>query len=112
MVTQDLGKTSVGMQANLAAMLSYLFGFVTGLIFFLIEKDNKFVRFHAMQSIVTFGFLFAFQLVCGFIPIIGWALIPIVSILSLVLWIVLIIKSYQGEKFKLPFAGDIAEQNS
>ena len=45
-------KTSTGLEANLAAALSYLVGFVTGIIFLLVEKDNKFVRFHAMQSIL------------------------------------------------------------
>ena len=112
METKDLGKTSIGMEANLAALLSYLFGVVTGLVFYLIEKDNKFVRFHAMQSIVTFGFLFALGIVLAYIPIIGWALMPFIWIANLVLWVVLMVKAYQGEAFKLPIAGDIAEKNS
>ncbi len=107
---QDLGKTSTGMQPNVAALLSYLLGFITGIIFFLIEKDNKFVRFHAMQSIVTFGALFVLQAVLPMIPFFGWILIPFVALLNLVLWIFLMIKSYQGEMFKLPIAGDIAEK--
>ena len=56
MATTDLGKSSTGLQPNLAALLSYVAGILTGVIFFLIEKENKFIRFHAMQSIVTFGF--------------------------------------------------------
>jgi len=55
METKDLGKTSTGIQANMAALLSYLAGWITGLIFFLVEKENKFVRFHAMQSILASG---------------------------------------------------------
>ena len=51
---KDLGKTSVGLQANVAGLLCYLVGWITGLIFFLIEKENKFVRFHALQSLITF----------------------------------------------------------
>ncbi|MFH1458602.1 MAG: DUF4870 domain-containing protein [Candidatus Omnitrophota bacterium] len=107
---KDLGKTSIGMQPNVAALLSYLAGFITGIIFYVVEKENKFVRFHAMQSIVTFGGLFILQMVLAFIPIIGWILIPFLSITSLILWIVLMIKAYQGENFKLPIAGDIAEK--
>jgi len=109
---KDLGKTSTGMQPNVAALLSYLLGFITGIVFYIIEKENKFVRFHAMQSIITFGALFVLQMVVAFIPIIGWTLMPIVSIASLILWILLMIKAYQGETFKLPIAGDIAEKQA
>jgi uncharacterized membrane protein len=108
---KDLGKTSTGMQPNVAALLSYLIFFITGIIFYVIEKENKFVRFHAMQSIVVFGALFVLSWILG-ITMIGIFLIPIVSVISLVLWILLMIKAYQGELFKLPVAGDIAEKNS
>lgn len=112
METQDLGKTSTGIQPNVAALLSYVFGWITGLIFYLIEKENKFVRFHAFQSIVVFGALTVLTIVLTFIPVIGWALIPIVYVVELILWIVLMVKGYQGEKFKLPVAGDMAEKNA
>ena len=112
METKDLGKTSTGMQPNVAALLSYLVGFITGIIFYLIEKDNKFVRFHAMQSIVVFGGLFVLGLILAVVPVIGWGLMPILWIVEVVLWILLMIKAYQGEMFKLPVAGDIAEKNS
>ncbi|MBF0254562.1 MAG: DUF4870 domain-containing protein [Candidatus Omnitrophica bacterium] len=108
----DLGKTSIGMQPNLAALLSYLFGIVTGIILYIIERENKFVRFHAMQSILTFGALFVLGILLGFIPAIGLALIPVLWVLNIVLWVVLMIKAYQGERFKLPVIGDIAEKNS
>ncbi|MCM8757490.1 MAG: DUF4870 domain-containing protein, partial [Candidatus Omnitrophica bacterium] len=84
----------------------------TGIIFYVIEKENKFVRFHAMQSTVVFGFLFVLSMVLRFIPILGWTLNILVSIFSLILWIILMIKAYQGESFKLPVAGDIAEKNA
>ena len=109
---KDLGKTSMGMQANIAALLSYLVGFVTGIVFYLLEKENKFVRFHAMQSIVVFGFLFVLNFILHLIPIIGWILLPFVGILTIILWIVLMVKAYRGEYFKLPIAGEIAEKNS
>ena len=109
---KDLGKTSTGLQPNAAGLLSYLAGFITGVIFYVIEKDNKFVRFHAMQSIIVFGFLFILGLALPIIPFIGWFLAPILWIGELILWIVLMVKAYQGEFFKLPIAGDIAEKNS
>ncbi len=112
METKDLGKTSTGMQPNVAALLSYLLGLITGLIFFLIEKENKFVRFHAIQSMVTFGGLFVLGIVLGFIPVIGWAMLPFLWIFELVIWVLLMVKAYQGEYFKLPVAGDIAEKNA
>jgi uncharacterized membrane protein len=124
MEKKDLGKTSTGMQANVAALVSYVLGWITGLIFFLIEKDNKFVRFHALQSIIVFGAVSVLAVVISVLFSIFMALrlgflYPIFSLLSgliwlaaLILWIILMIKAYQGEHFKLPIAGDIAEKNS
>ena len=105
-------KTSTGLDQNVAGLLCYLAGWITGLIFFLLEKENKFVRFHAMQSIITFGGLTALFMFAGFIPILGWMLFPILGLVQLVLWILLMVKAYQGEKFKLPIIGDLAEKNS
>ena len=107
---KDLGKSSTGIQPNVAALLSYALGIVSGVVFFLIEKENKFVRFHAMQSIIAFGALFVLQIALPIVPFIGWILAPFVSLLALVIWILSMIKAYQGEMFKLPVIGDIAEQ--
>jgi len=104
-------KTSTGMNQNVAGLLCYLAGWVTGLIFFLIEKENRFVRFHAMQSIITFGGLSVLSIVLTWVPIIGWMLLPIVSIVWLILWVILMVKAYQGQLFKLPMIGDLAEKN-
>jgi len=112
MAEKDLGKTSLGMQANLAALLSYVAGIITGVVFFLLEKENKFVRFHAMQSILTFGFFLVLNVALGFIPIAGWSLMPLVGVVQIVVWVLLMVKSYQGEQFKLPVLGDIAEKNA
>ena len=94
-----------GLPKNTAAALSYVLGWLTGIVFLLIEKD-PFVRFHAMQSIITFGIL----TLLSFVPVIGWILSPLVMIVGFVLWLVLIFKAYQGEKFKLPFVGEFAEK--
>ncbi len=109
-MNKDLGKTSTGMQANVEALLSYLLGVITGIIFYLIEKENKFVRFHAMQSIITFGSLFVLQIILIFIPFIGWILQPLVGLASVILWVLLMIKAFQGQNFKVPIAGDMAEK--
>lgn len=107
-----MAKSSTGLEENVAGLLCYVLGWVTGLVFFLIEKDSKFVRFHAMQSLIVFGVLCIAIIVVGWIPIIGWGISGLISLLALVLWIILMIKAYQGEKFKLPWAGDLAEKQA
>jgi uncharacterized membrane protein len=104
-------KTSSGMNQNVAGLLCYLAGWITGLIFFLIEKENRFVRFHAMQSIITFGSLSVLFIVIGFMPFVNLILVPILAVLQVILWIILMVKAYQGELFKLPMIGEIAEKN-
>ena len=103
----DLGKSSTGIQPNIAALLAYLVGFVSGIVFFLIEKENKFVRFHAMQSMGLSGGLFVLGLVLGFLPVLGGLMI-LLNLLGLVLWVVCMVKAYQEAWFKLPVIGDFA----
>lgn len=108
----DQGKSSTGLQANIAALLCYVAGWISGLIFLLVEKENKFVRFHALQSIIAFGGLTAISFILVFVPVIGWALLPVIYIVEVIVWVILMVKSYQGEKFKLPVAGDMAEKKA
>lgn len=103
-------KSTMSMEPNIAGALCYLVGFITGIIFLLLEKENRFVRFHAMQSIVTYGFFFVLEFVLSFIPIIGWLISLLLAPLGFILWILLMYKAYQGEMFKLPVVGDFAEQ--
>lgn len=110
-MSDEIKTTSTGLNQNVAGFLCYLIGWITGLIFFLIEKENKFVRFHAMQSMITFGGLTILFMVIGYVPLIGWLLFPFLGLLQLVLWILLMVKAYQGEYFKLPVVGDMAEKN-
>jgi uncharacterized membrane protein len=105
-----MAKTSVELDENVAGLLCYVLVWVSGLVFFLIEKKNKFVRFHALQSIIVFGVLTLASIVIGWIPIIGWVIAWLISVLAIVLWIILMVKAYQGEKFKLPWAGNLAEK--
>ena len=105
-----MAKTSSGLEENVAGLLSYVLGWLTGLVFILIEKENKFVRFHAMQSIIVFGSITVVAFVIGWIPVIGAIVAWILWILGLVLWIVLMVKAYQGAMYKVPVAGNLAEK--
>lgn len=104
--------SSTGLDPTLAALLAYLVGFVSGLVFLVIEKQSAYVRFHAMQSTITFLALFVISIVAGFIPVIGGLIGAAVTILSLVLWVFLMVKAFQGEWYKLPTIGDMAEERS
>ena len=102
-------ETSTGLKENLAGTLCYLFGWLSGLVFLLIEQKNSFVRFHAWQSLITFGALSVIAVFAGWLPLLGNLMLPLVSLVTFVLWIVLMIKAYQGERYRLPIVGDIAE---
>ena len=99
------------MDANIAATLSYLVGFVTGIIFLLVEKENKFVRFHAMQSTILFAGIVVIDILLQLVPILG-ALVVIFVVIpaSAILWLLLMFKAYQGEEFRLPLVGDVAAE--
>jgi uncharacterized membrane protein len=104
-------KTASGLDQNVAAALSYALGWVTGLGFLLTERDNRFVRFHAMQSTIIFGALSVLWVVLQSIPVLGMLLVVFLVIPgSAILWLILIYKAYQGEHFKVPVAGEMAEQ--
>jgi uncharacterized membrane protein len=109
-------KTS-GIDENIAGLLCYVLGWVTGLIFFFIDR-RPFVRFHAAQSMVIFGALQIIYLVLGrmFVAsagVVGFGpvgvLRGVVAMVEFALWIVLMIKAYQGQKFRVPVAADIAD---
>ena|SRR5690348_14038266 len=124
-------KSSTGLDENVAALLSYIFHWVSGLIFFLIEKDSRLVRFHAMQSIllsvvvaVVVIALMIVSFIVGLIStqlpgflgtIIGlliWLVWLVFWIGVLIAWIMCLIKAFQGTYFKLPIIGNFAEQFS
>jgi uncharacterized membrane protein len=106
---QHTERTSTGFDANVAAALSYLVGFVTGIIFLLVEKDNKFVRFHAMQSTLLFVGIVAVDILLQIVPILGALVVLFIVIpVSAFLWLLLIYKAYQGKEYKLPLVGQMA----
>jgi uncharacterized membrane protein len=103
-------KTASGLDPKVAAALSYSIGWVTGLVFFATEPHNKFVRFHAMQAMLVFGPACVAFLLCLSIPFLGWILSIFIFYGSAALWLILMFKAYQGERFKLPIAGEMAEE--
>ena len=125
------GKSSTGLDENIAALLSYVFGWVSGLIFFLIEKDSRLVRFHAMQSLL-FNILVAVVGIALWIVLfvvfmivaqVSGALATILSLVSILVWgvfllgilagfILCLVKAFQGQYFKLPVLGNFAEKFS
>lgn len=105
-----MAKTSLDLDENMAGLLCYIGGWVTGIVFLVLEKENKFVRFHALQSLLTFLPLSVLAWLLGWIPLVGWALAGLVWILALILWFILMFKAYRGEKYKLPLVGHIAEK--
>ena len=104
----EANKSIFGLEKNVACALTYLVGWLSGLVFLLTEKEDKDIRFHAVQSIIFFG---ALTVLC-MIPVIGWALSPLIFLVGLIGWLVLLIKAYQGEKFELPVIGKLAEKYS
>jgi uncharacterized membrane protein len=99
---------ATGLKKETAGALAYVLGPVTGVIFLVIEKD-PFVKFHAMQSIVTFVGLFALQWILT-LTIVLVFLVPLVGILTFVLWLLLIYKAWQGESWEVPVFGKLARQ--
>ena len=123
------GKSSTGLDENIAALLTYVFGWVSGLIFFLLEKDSKLVRFHAMQSILLNVFVavlcfagwivtIVLVLIASQLPDILGTLVGLLATLVwvilgaglLIAWILCLVRAYQGKFFKLPVIGNLAEK--
>ena len=124
-------KSSTGLDENVAALLSYIFGWVSGLIFFLIEKDSRLVRFHAMQSILLNVAAAILGIVLWFVWVFGVLIFAAInetlaSLIGLVLGLLLfvfwigmlialimcLIKAFQKQYFKLPVIGNFAEKFS
>lgn len=102
--------SSTGLPEHIAGLLCYLLGWVSGLVFYLIEKQSDFVKFHATQSVIVFGALTLASLATGGLPFIGLLLAPLLSVLALALWIILMIRAFQHVRYKLPWVGDLAEK--
>jgi uncharacterized membrane protein len=111
--------TTGGMTDNVAGMLAYV-TIVPAIIFLVVEPYNKkrFIRFHAFQSIffaVAWTILWIALSFIGVIPVLGWATLliwPLLGLGGLIIWIILLLKANQGQMFKLPVIGDMAEKQA
>lgn len=104
-------KSSTGMEPNVAAGVSLIAGWITGLIFFLIEKDSKFVKFYALQAIGLSVIMVAGG-ICNVIPILGQIVFGVVGLLVFILWIICLIKAFTGKIFKIPVIGNFAAKQA
>jgi uncharacterized membrane protein len=115
-----MARTPIELEENIVGVLCYVLGWASGIYFIQKEKENKFIRFHAMQSIVAWGgitivflIMFIISRVFKFIPflnIIFFILYWLLGLAAVILWMVLMAKAYQGERYKLPWAGNFAEK--
>lgn len=119
------GKTALGLDTNVGAMLTYLpvcgISLIYSIIVLVTEKDNKFVRFHAFQSLLLLGVLIVGVVGISIVSIILAFVSSTLSVLfGLLMWVVVLgiialavfmcIKAYGGSQFKLPMIGDMAEK--
>jgi uncharacterized membrane protein len=102
-----------GLSDNAAGALAYV-TIIPAIIFLIVEPYNRnsFVRFHSWQSIFFCIAAFAIHIVLTLIPVIGWILVPFVSLAFLVIWIILLLKALKGERFSLPLIGKFAAQQA
>jgi uncharacterized membrane protein len=105
-----MAKTSIGLEENVAGLLCYVLGWVSGIVFLILEPKNNFVRYHAIQSIIVFGAISIAMAIFGWIPIAGTIINALLGILAFILWIILMLKAYRGTRYKLPVSGDMAEK--
>ena len=109
-MTARSSKSGVNLEPHLAASVAYAGGAITGIVMLLLEKDDRFVRFHAMQSTVTFLSVAVLHFILLGVPLIGWALYGPFMVGVIALWVFLIVNAFKGKMYKLPYIGDFAEQ--
>jgi uncharacterized membrane protein len=117
-------RSSTGLDGNIAAALSYVFGLISGIVFFVIENESRFVKFHALQSMMASVAVMAVYigysivlLILGRLPVlggliafVGWLGFLLLMLAFVALWVYCIVKAFNGERFKLPYLGELAEQ--
>ncbi len=105
-----MAETSTGLKENVAGVLCYVLAWVTGIVFLILEPNNKTIRFHAFQSILVFGVLTVALMLLSWIPVIGVFFLGVLWAIWFILWIALMVMAAQDKKYKLPWAGDLAEK--
>jgi uncharacterized membrane protein len=111
-----MSETKLGVSENIAGLLAYILGWISGIILLVIEKENKFVRFHAAQSVVLYLGLFILDFILGLLASISYIgfifglISMLIALVSFVLWLFLMFKAYKGEMYRLPVIADYADQ--
>ena len=103
---EEKEKSSTGLEENVAGFLCYLLGFITGIVFLIVEKKSRFVKFHARQSTIAFLGLFVISSILWWIPVIN----ALIWIFTLFLWLFLMIKALQGKQYELPVIGKMMRE--
>jgi len=103
-------KSSTGMEPNVAAGVAVLFTWVSGLIFFLIEKESKFVKFYAFQGLLI-GICYSASILV-IIPVVGWIIVPLWDLFLFVMWVICLVNAFGGKVFKVPVIGNIAAKQA
>jgi uncharacterized membrane protein len=103
-------RTRIGLDSNVVAALAYVFGPIGAIVCLLIEKHDNFVRFHALQSIVTFIGIGVLRLALGNLPLLAWTAGLPLWILAFAVWMFLIVKALLRERYKIPVIGDFVER--
>lgn len=109
---EEKERSSTGLEENVAGFLCYLLGFISGILFLVVEKRSRFVKFHAMQSTITFLGLFVISMIIGVFPILGHFFAFLIWVFSLILWLFLMVKALRGERYALPIVGKMAEEKT
>jgi uncharacterized membrane protein len=119
--TTNAGATTAGggLTDNMAGALAYV-TIIPAIVFLVLDPYNKkrFIRFHSFQCIffaVAWTALWIILAFIGHIPVLGWATLllwPLISLAGLIIWIILVVKAYQSQTFKLPVIGDMAEKQA
>jgi len=104
----EKGRSSTGLDENVAGFFCYLLGFITGIVFLVVEKESRFVKFHAKQSTITFLGLLVLMIVFGWIPVLN----ILIVVFSLILWLILMVKALRGEKYRLPIVGRLVDEKT
>ena len=96
--------------SHLLAVFAYVFGCFSGVLLLIVERHDRYVRFHAMQSTLTVLVVFVAALICASIPVVGRLLTAFLTFGAGVVWFVLMFKAFTGQRYKLPYVGEFADR--
>ena len=107
-----MANTSTGLDEKIAGTLAYILLWVSGIVFLILEPNNKYVRFHAIQSILVFGTISLAIAIFSWIPVFNVIIYVAGGVSMFILWVILLVKTSQGQKYQVKWAGPLAEKLS